>query len=387
MVRAFIIDSASTYELVSIFREKQPDYTYEWAWQSAIAVTNSIIKFPHLSMAPSPSIRGEASGPYGQLTNEINKMNGLVVQEQSNEHLMKMDIAKKDTIEWADTSTGEIRSAYEAIKIDHSFQKWLEGCIKHSWTEHTVRLGGLFNYEFIPQISQILNVDENNLKNIWEYSCNPKNLENYRNYGSDDLKIIEDAFVISALIRGRYHDKFAQLSDIQILHHPIREPILMKLNGMQKSEFDISNVDRDLSKIIIASAYAEKTQKDRISCYTENVGRARTAALDSNSKLAQKNYMSIDEDASFDVAFEIAKELNIRVYGKWVDEVIETCHIMGISFLGLVLNPFPGALLTISDWAVSKKIKPEKKLQLIFSKRRLRDLALSRSGRIEAVKK
>lgn len=152
-----------------------PASILEWAWRSAIEVTCSLINIPHLKMAPSPSVCGGASGPYGQLTHEFSE---FITHCRPKPQVEEMAIRK--TKIWSGRYPDKVLAAYDKIKADrNNFPIWLEGAITHAWTEHSARLGGLFNFEFIPQNSRILNVDESYLKDIWKLSCNREILEEY----------------------------------------------------------------------------------------------------------------------------------------------------------------------------------------------------------------
>jgi hypothetical protein len=387
MIREYV-DSSSTYEIVSVFREDQPEDTYEWGWQSALAVTSSIITVPKLTIPSQPRIINKASGPYGQLTKELSN---FLVQDRHNnnsdkKYIDNVNSAKRLAKSWAARNPEKLRNAYGNIKKDPSYDLWMEGYRTHSWTEHATRLDGLFDPEFVPQISKVLDIETNKISNLWEFSRHPKNLDYLVKRGGDELQLMEDAHIISGLIRGRYYDHMAKSSGNQILQHPFRRNLVLdKSQGKEDMAFCTTNVEKYLSNIILAGAYAEKTQKKRITCYTENVYRARMAVINGDVDLG----LVESDDAALERAIESAKVSNIRVHPRWIERALDACHLMGITSIGFILSPWESATFGIIDYSISKRINIDQMIpQRIYGrKKRLHDLALSMPGRIEIDKK
>lgn len=377
------IDSASMYEILSIYKHDQPEDVYPWAWNTSLEVTCSLINVNNLIAAPEPDISTGASGLFGHLTNELSLFIDLNQPMLQDKHAVV-----RNTKMWAGRYPEKVRLAYDHLMSDRdNFPYWIENSINNIWPEHSKRLGGLFHPNFIPQMSKILCVDEPELEKMWKLSCKPKFLDDYAKHKIDreKYKTLKDAYIVSALIRGRYQDNVAASSKTQILHHPLRrQPSLYKPTSVAQTEYGISNVEIYLSSIILAGAYAEKDPKKRVSCYAENVSKAKIAVKKEKIDTRQKD----SNDTALDIAIKSAKELKIRAYPKWVENAIDIGLNLGVlSLSSFVLSPWASLPLELFTYAVTKKINvAQKSSELLFNrKKRLRDLARSMPGRIEPV--
>jgi len=374
------IDSASTYEIVKLLVSPRPAEAYPWAWQSAITVTSALINTYHLQIAPAPSLASGAGSLYGHLMLGLAE---LISHPRPEPELTQM--ALKNTKQWARNNVDKIRNTYEQLKVDNkNYTRWLERAITTSWVEHSERLGGLYNEEFIPVLSQILNVSTSELSQVHKMS---RDLNLLRSYvaiwpDDDDLRLMTDAYAISALLRGRYHDYVARKSNLQIIHHPFREQFLPRQKKSGKIRFFVSNTERHLSNIVLASAFAEQGEKQRVSCWLENVLRIRKAVLTGAIDTRQKDY----DKVALDLAVDAARRVNIRIHSRWLDDVLDAAFAVGIGTLtSFVLDPWLGFAGGVIEYGISRKVDIGKEVaHLVFdTQARLRDLAKSGSGRIE----
>jgi len=374
------IDSASTYEIIAVLGSKRPAETYPWAWQSAITVTSSLINTSHLQIAPAPSLESGAGGIYGHLMLGLAE---LISHHRPDSELTQM--AVRNTKQWAKDNVDKIRDTYAKLKADNkNFIKWLERSITTAWIEHSERLGGLYNEEFIPELSRILNVSTIELSKVRELSCDLSLLKHYAtNWPDDDnFRLMTDAYVVSALLRGRYHDYIAQKSSIQVIHHPFREGVLPHLKKSGTVRFVVSNTERYLSNIVLASAFAERREKQRVSCWVENVLKVRKAVLAGAIDTRQKDFNKV----ALDLAVDAAKRVDIRIHPRWLDEVLDAIFAIGVGALAsFVLNSWTGFVSKIIHYGVSRKVDigKEATCRVLDTKARLRDLAISEPGRIK----
>lgn len=375
------IDSASIYEIIGLLRCKQPDETYGWAWRSAIEATSTLIHSHHVIMSPAPHVHGAASGPYGYLMQEISDL--IELEKPDPQKAIK---AISNTKKWARKNPEEVLNAYETIKTDkNNFSNWLQGGISFSWTEHSNRLGGLFDFQFIPEISRILDVPTDELEKVWNLSKNKKVLEDCSKNITDEnnFSIMKDAYVVSALLRGRYHDYLARDSSLQIIHHPIRLPILPSSKGKTRIEFPVSNVESYLSHIILASTFAEKSLNNKIKCWEENMRRVRKEALRGSIDLRQKDY----DDVAYELALKAAEQSNIRIHSKLFTDALDATVALGVGvFTSFFLVGWSSFIVGGIAYAASKKTEiGENAARLLGGRQnRLRDLANFEPGRIES---
>ena len=250
------IDSATTYEVLPLLSAAQANDAYPWAWQNTVAATSMLINTPHLLMAPAPVLRSGAAGLYGQLTLGL-------ADFMSHYRPAPADArdALQKTKRWARKNVGKVQSAYAKLMADTTnYQRWLDWRITNAWVENAARLGGLFNADFIPELSKIMNVPEADLIRVRHLSSDVREVSGYVNRRSphDDFQLLTDAYILSALLRGRYHDFIARKSGLQIVHHPLREGVLSKPKRTDHKNFSVSNTERYLSNIVLASAFMEK---------------------------------------------------------------------------------------------------------------------------------
>jgi hypothetical protein len=376
------IDSASIYEIVRI--TEQPNANSIWALRSVVELTCLLITSPYITMAPAPGKTAPASGPYGIL------MEGLIESNLLRTQKLEPVIEKRAlelTKRWVKRNPDKIHSAYEALKADQgNFGSWLDWCVTRAWPEHATRLGGLLNPELIPQIAQVLHISENRLADVHKLSCNPKFVADYasRQPDNDDFRDMRDAYVISALIRGRFHDYTAPSALLQIMHHPVRSAILAPLRQKGMVQFEITNVQYHLSSIIVAAALKEKDQQQRIRSWIENVrlakGALNTASFDLEDPPSQ--------DKVIEKVVDIAKRIHLRTYSRLFDDVLGYMLGLGIgSLASIVLHEYAGLVLTPLAEQLARKANMDVNIARMLTERkgRLRDLARFAPGRIERI--
>lgn len=321
------IDSSSAYEVVSVLSGKRPNESHGWAWRSALSVSSALINCRYLKLAPAPGLAKAASGPYGRL---MISLSDLIVGAKPDQQVEKSALHK--TKRWANDNVAKVRDIHREMEADETnFSKWLDWVTAHAWMEHSTRLDGLFDLEFIPEISRVLNVPINYLKDVHQLSRDLNVLNYYtkhRPIDKDDFRVMSDAYTISVLLRGRYHDYVAQESSRQIMHHPIRKPMLPRLIGKPRTEFTVSNTEQYLSTIILSSAFAERGTENRITSWAENIRKARSATLAGAIDLRSKDY----DEVALDLAVRAAKRLDIRTHSKLTESVLDAAVTLALAF-------------------------------------------------------
>jgi hypothetical protein len=198
-----------------------------------------------------------------------------------------------------------------------------------------------------------------------------------------------DAYVLAALLRGRYHDHVAEAANLQIMHHPIRYGVLPKKK--ETTVFVPTNTEKYLTSIILAGALSEKKIKDRIVLWAENVIKARKAAKIGAIDLSQKDSNSVAES----LAMDVAKRLDLRTYSRLTAtslEALSSLIIDGLVCLGLCpwagvppwvgLPVGPGVTAAIRQ-GTGKSTGEIAASRLYQRRARIRNLAKAVPGRIE----
>lgn len=214
-----------------------------------------------------------------------------------------------------------------------------------------------------------------------------KNWSQGRNFDSD-FELAKDAFIASAILRGGFHEFVACQMRWQILHHPIRQHILVPLS--QGVEHRIPWTYVYLAQIIANGAMEEQKLKDRIICWTENIRITQEAYCQNIiSKIIKKE---LKKKEALDLAIKIAKELQIRVYPHSLDNQLELAVMSGITLGTSLLGSwivFPwgalaGAVIGGNAW-ISGMSKPWGRRiaqAMKLTTGHLRELATSKPGRI-----
>lgn len=136
-----------------------------------------------------------------------------------------------------------------------------------------------------------------------------------------------DAYVVSALIRGRYHDYVARKSGQQIMHHPLRRGVLPTARGSHQ-EFPVANTERYFASIVLAAAFSQR-RKLRVASWTDSVLSARRAMDAEELDLRPKE----EENVALETAVRVAKQLDIRAHSSVLDRALETTAALGIGAL------------------------------------------------------
>jgi hypothetical protein len=377
------VDSASAYEIILALARPKPTDAYRMEWDRALEVTATLINTDHIKLAPSPKPEGPASGPYGIF------LEGL---ENAISRITLGDAARlaalSKTKDWANRNPDRLRSVLTSFidsssaSVTNQAPHWLESHISGEWAEHVLRHGALFDREFIPQIAKVLRVAPGEIETIWARSgdpflvaelirCRPEN---------DEFHLIRDAFVVSTLLRGRYHEYAAEEDRYQIMSHPVRRPVLKRSPLWARVQIDISNTERYLANVVLASAFSERKHDKRVAQWVQNVATLRKARKEINLEPKDR-----DETAR-DVAIEAAKRFDIAPRYKMLENVVDAGIWLGSTALtSFGLAPWESMVVGGTMYVLSARKKIGGQLVSPFSSRRgrLRKLSQLNAGRIE----
>lgn len=385
------IDSASIYEVLLALERSDPTESYPLGWNTALNVTSAVMSAKKLRVAPAPASEGGAGGSYSQI------MKGLAsiasVAKEPNDPIQA--IALRRTMGWASQLPTQdlLRSQLTLYKKPEAegklecsdFPRWLEDHIVWEWREHAARLNGLFDEHFIGILCKVLERPKEYMQHLLALTRNASILNGYVKKQPDDseFRTMVDAFIISTLLRGRYHDCAADETGSQIMHHPIRRPVLRPLPKSTETVIQISNTEQYFSNILLAGAFAYRKPKDRIECWLESVKIARAGVAAQTIALDPVDY----DDTALNNAIRFSKQLHIRTNTRVLEKVLD------------VFLPVGGTMavtLLFHNWAITPlaalaagygrmKCKPGLRIsRAVFEREnRLRTLAALGPGRIE----
>jgi hypothetical protein len=337
-------------------------------------------------IAPGP---GSYAGDYGLMDHTMRNLAPIV--SHSRPAASSLIQARNRVKMWAGRYPLIVKRAYAEVREDKSYPGWLDWTIANFLVEHSATLDGLFDPSFIPQLARHLNCSENELQDVWNRSRDLKQVEQWsrKRPDTDDFRLAIDAYILSSLLRGRYHDHVAEAANVQIMHHPFRYAALPKKK--ESTVFMSTNTEKYLTSIILAGALSEKKVEDRIALWANNVIEARKAAKIGAIDLSQKDSNSVAES----LAIDAAKRLDLRTYSRLKApslDVLLSLVIDGLSgfalyawasippFVSLPVGPALDATIKYS----TGKTLGDKAASLVYQRRtRLRDLAEAVPGRIK----
>lgn len=336
MTQGFI-DSASAFEVVATLTNPRAIDSYRMAWDRALQVTATLISADQIKLAPSPRREGPKSGAYGVLMDGLGSTVSSVVLPAG----AGTDALRK-TQRWTNRNVPKLRRILAPFidrppNTGNEAALWLQYEINYAWAEHSRRFGGLFDRDFLPQLSRVLDVEMKDVTHAWSLSGNESFVESAvrRQPDSDEFRLVRDAFIVSALLRGRYHEYAAESANLQLLSHPIREPVLKRLPRAGVIPIDVPNTERYLASIVLAGAFAERGLEARIRLWIENVLRLRAAR-------AQINLTAKDRDETArDTAIDAAKRFGVRNHSRKLATILDIGVGIGSSALtSFVLSPW-----------------------------------------------
>lgn len=394
-MRLGFIDSASIMNAVgALSSHKSYRGWSEWTEQSIIDVTTLLIihHLLRISPGPSPSLLGSShSTLYACYDQAYSLLYDVVVDTSQKDAFQKYDVlsARKYFNEWISNNVEDVTCIITKTKQESSYPEWIQWAIKEAWLDHSYRMKGLFNAEMIDSLSLVFEVPSKDMNSLWKKTADLQQVKSWsqgQNLDSD-FALARDAYVASAILRGRFHEFISSQEGWHLTHHPIRRHILVPPS--KGTEYPTPTPMKDLVKIIVTSAMEEQKPENRVSLWIENLLKMRESYLRGELKQIFYQDQELDKEDSLKIATDTAKELKIRVYPRSLEEQLEAGIGVGVT-LGSSLVIFPWSfLIGVSSWYLGKQISVGKWAAeaLKLTKGHLRELATSPPGRITRIEK
>jgi hypothetical protein len=211
--------------------------------------------------------------------------------------------SERHAIEWTenDQNMSNLISVVNSLhSSDENFSLWMDWVLHNALKEHSIRFSGLFDPFFLPAVSKVLGVSLDESKDLLSLSKKYDEVKAFAQSGRAEFTLISKGYIASAMLRGIVNDKSAELYAIQIKHHPFRELILPEPSKLSES-FLPSNTAYFLTEEIIRGALSQKSLREKINIYIDNVRKARSYA-NTESRL-------FDEDKTAHEAKKLAREI------------------------------------------------------------------------------
>lgn len=368
------IDSASFHMLILALNSGKPAEWSDWTWETIQYVTCALWALPTFTVAPDPSPLKGTGGPYSLILKELSVIFGGIKGKDSQ--------ALNLTKQWTRRDPHARLTLCRSIMADSQFSQWLDSYIQFFWTRHIRMHGALFTKEFIPEISLMLDCPETDLERIHELSGHESQVSEWvkKRPDTESFNLVADAFAITTLLRGRYHDHAAHNAGVQIMHHPMREPLLRKVK--RTDLFEISNTQQYVTTIIIAAALKQTGIKRRIQSWVNSVLKVRAALADERIDLRPKNRDDVARESAIDAVRKSAVDIHPKTLLPLVD------ILMGLSvgaLTGFMLAPWVGVPIGgVAGWK-SHEGSTRLVSSMYRSKHNLRRLTNKNAGRVQRV--
>lgn len=369
------IDWASLTEVANSYRSDMRS-VYLWAAVASIEVTCGMVHGHQLRVLPSTSSRKIATrGPHDVLRAAVTEYVQSAQPPQSASERRVTDI-----ISWAQEDAGTIRETLRLCMENPDtiygprcqFDEWLSTALGPNLEATKLRVGGLFDMSFAAPLAQVLEISEEELALAWRHS---QNIETLRAQG-ELFDIAKSAYVLSIMFRGRYHDLIAREMGVQVLHHPMRMPLLPDLSasGVAAIQHDVTNSERYMAQLLWASGFSERRHDARILLWAENVRLVRLAIQNESIDLPQRS----SEDRALDTAVDAARRVGVRTHPKLLDDCSDLLVALGFGALSsFIVNGWPDMYVTLGVYVASKKEDLGQRTMRMTAenRRRLRQLA------------
>ena len=374
MAQGFI-DWASLTEVANSYAGPMRD-AYRWSAVSSIQATCGIVHGRQFRVLPSPGSRRLATkGPHDILRTAVTDL-----IDSTQLPADAVDRTAAEVSHWAQGNTTQLREIVDTCMSDPDalygmrcgFDQWLATALGANREATTLRVGGLFDLSLRAPLSAVLEVSDQELVRAWEHSSEAATLGT----DSDLYVLVSRAHVLSILLRGRYHDLVARNAGIQVMHHPVRAPMLPELSevDLPPVPYELTNSERFMAQLLWASGFAERDVDRRIRLWSDNVRLVRTAVLAEMIDLPHRT----SESRALDTAVDAARNAGVRAHSRLVDDAIDLLLAAGVGALtSFVVNGWPDMLTTLASYAGSRKEQLGARVakQVLDSNRRLKHLA------------
>ncbi|XVU25971.1 hypothetical protein ACQPZJ_02620 [Actinoplanes sp. CA-054009] len=374
MAQGFI-DWASLTEVANGYSGPMRD-AYRWSAISSIQTTCGIVHGRQFRVLPSlDSRRLTTKGPHDVLRAAVTDL-----VDSTQLPVDTVDSAAAEVRQWAQDNTTRLREMVDTCLSDPDelygprcgFDQWLTTALGANREATTLRVGGLFDLSLRASLSAVLEVGDRELVRAWEHSFEAVKLGT----DSDLYELVSRAYVLSILLRGRYHDLVARSAGIQVMHHPVRGPMLPELSDsdLPPVPYELTNSERFMAQLLWASGFAERDSDRRIRLWADNVRLVRTGVLAEMIDLPHRT----SETRALDTAVDAARNAGVRAHSRLIDDAIDLLLAAGVGTLtSFVVNGWPDMVATLVSYVGSRKEQLGARVakQAFDNNRRLKHLA------------
>jgi hypothetical protein len=246
--------------------------------------------------------------------------------------------ALASTRAWLTRNPEQLRVAWNRLREDLRYIEWAAVMSRFYWPTHVRMHSSLFSREFIPSIAVVLNCSERELTRLEDAASHEEQVRQWlrTDLASAEAQLAHDAYVVDALIRGRFHEYVAGENRLHMSHHPLREGIARRLRS--RVEESIYNTEEFFVKMLVGSALVETTEERRVQRWAANIAKAREAIH--VQRLVSLTPMMLQSDAERAAALAVRScgiEASYSRLSRELDVAIALC-VAGL--VSLILSPW-----------------------------------------------
>jgi hypothetical protein len=327
-----LLDGAAILGTLEAFDSRNMESVSVWALKSAIETTTALLLVPKLHLSPIPEIRNAPTGPYGDALARLSEW-----VDQSPFVTEHRAAALTTTRRWAGRNTARLAQILGQLREDPSYVEWFGWLRRNQWEDHVRRHGGLFELAFLAPIGRALGVSTTDLQKIWETpAVDLRSALGVESRSQERCTIVEGAFTLSTLLRGRYYESLARKSFYHVLHHPIRAPVLAPLSPKRVTDVPLPNTASYLAIVVVAAAFNTRRQT-RAANWVAAMRSARASLSSGELDVSPK----ASDEIALRVAAREASRLDLATHPRWVDYALNAAMSAGTGVIAsLALSSF-----------------------------------------------
>lgn len=324
------IDAASingALEAVSVgTRGTSPD----WDKQCLLRATFLLM---HSSMKVLPTVEGRATatGDYEHVISAFPQIETYAIPEDRRQ-------AQAKTKAWLSNNLPLLSTAWDQLQHNNRFCEWADRHKAQALVRHVKRHGSLFEVNVIQYICRILNCSERDLRKVHCLSVDTDLVGKWeRGKGvAEDIQLAEKAWLLAGIMRGKFHEYFAEAQKLQLAAHPFREGIERKLIEVPLRETSLS--EELFVRMIIGAALIETSRKRRVTTWVNSTRKASDAIIRGGIALPDV----VNESDAERYAADAAKAIGLQCSPDILRRAIDIAFTFGLA---------PLLHLTIAPWA------------------------------------
>ncbi len=327
-----LVDAGSLHQVVQAFDRSHDDQD-EWCVQTAINTTTLLLTPDTHYLPPAiPNRKQFYPGILDHLTLQLLKRNIIAPRLQLQETTLKQSMTT--TKSWAAKNPKLLKELFNKLASDNrNFPRWLEWSTRTTWNSPEIAKGVLFDPAFSKYISTVLEVAEKDLIQLHQRSKDMREIKHIVAHQggstSSDFNLLVGAYVLSFMLRGRYHDTVARNTQCQINQHPIREMACSPTSGAV-AHYCISNTLEALARIIFyGAAISQRSLEKRLDCWVDNIVRVKSAI--NSGSISLQNFPTTS--SAIDSAAKSAKLAGIETGGAKIGTCLRIIAALGIGTL------------------------------------------------------